>query len=162
MNVLKKKNKTRSALECPIFGHPRDLLDNKLPTYEDALRCCCQEQYKISLETNNRKVCISKVFEIVARKICILYEKASIPTLTEFRVIQITNAYYKAYNRLRKSYNRDKDKAIFQKNILDFKKNAFKLFDIAVCKCVIILNCICKKTLEVCECPISISCRCVK
>lgn len=122
-----KKCITRREFECPIFGHPRDLLPNKLPTYEDVLRCCFQERYNLSLETNNKQVSFSKVSAIVANKVFNLYEKASIPSVTEYMVVQIIKSYH-LYYKLKRSYNRDRGKSTYMEKISDFKMKALKLF----------------------------------
>nr|CAD7457485.1 unnamed protein product [Timema tahoe] len=51
------KKITRQAFECPLFGYPRDLVLNKLPTHEDVLKCCFQKRYNLALETNNKCIC---------------------------------------------------------------------------------------------------------
>lgn len=106
---------TRRDFECPIFGHPRELLSNKLPTHEDILRCCFQERFNLAIEANNKRVSFSKVAVTVGNKVKCLYDKASIPTVTEYRVVQIINTYYDSYCNVRKSYNRDKDKPTLKK-----------------------------------------------
>lgn len=43
------KKITRQAYECPLFGNPRDLPQNKLPSQEDVLKCCFQERYNLAV-----------------------------------------------------------------------------------------------------------------
>lgn len=162
MNTSKVSIITRKDFECPIFGNPRDLLGNRLPTHEDVLRCCFQERFNLSCETNNKRVSFSKVAAIVANKVKCLYDKSSIPTVTEYRVVQLINAYHDSYYKLRKSYCRDKDKTTYKEKIVQFKINASSLFDIAACKCIINIECTCKKTPDACKCPLSIDCICEK
>lgn len=153
---------TRKDFECPIFGHPRDLLHNKLPTHEDVLRCCFQERFNLAVTINNKSVSFSRVASTVAKKIIGLYDKASIPTVTEYRVIQLISSYYESYSKLRKSFHRDKDKPAFKLKLDNFKEKGCSLFDIAACKCVIVANdCSCKKSPDTCcVCPVSVNCIC--
>lgn len=149
---VSKKTITRHAFVCPIFGPSRDFLPSKLPTYECVLRCCFEERFKLSVETSNNCVSFSKVADIVAEKIKCLYDKASIPTVTLYRIVQLINAYHDSYYKIRKSYNRDKDKTSFKQKIVEFKQSASVLFDVAACKCAIVVNCTCKKNPDVCKC----------
>lgn len=161
MDVSKKL--TRKDFECPIFGPPKDLPVSKLPTYEDVLRCCFNEHYNITLKTN-KTFSFSEVVSIVAPKVKALYDKASIPTVTNYRIIQLIISYHDSYRKLMKSFKRDKEKETFQKKVAEFKAKALFLFDIAACKCTMTYSCSCQKVPEVCdcECPISISCKCNK
>lgn len=92
-------------VEIPLF----------LPTYEDVLRCCSQERFKLSVESNNKRVRFLKVASTVARNVNNLFEKASVPTVSECRLVQLITAFHEAHYKLRKSNNRDK-KQIFKKN----------------------------------------------
>lgn len=158
-----KKVTTRKDFECPILGNARDFPNNKLPNYEDVLLCCFQVRYEMSLYTNNKKVSFSEVANTVATKIMNLYSKASIPSVTKERIVQLINKYHDKYYKIRKSYHRDINKADFKKKIDDFKRDSALLFDMAACKCPIVVNCTCKKTkLSECKCTISINCHCEK
>lgn len=156
------KKFTRSEFECPLFGYPRNFFSNKLPTYEDVLRCCFEERMKLAAECNNKKVNFSVISGLVAKKVMVLYKNASIPTVSEYRIIQLINVYHDKYYKLRKSYNRDKEKEFFRKRIEHFKKKAAKLFDVSACKCIMNFNCHCKKNPDHCQCPVLVNCRCEK
>lgn len=157
------KKLTRSEFECPLFGPPKDLPVSKLPTYEDVLRCCFHEHYNIALETN-KTVSFSQVANIVAPTVKALYDTASIPTVTTYRIVQLISSYHDSYRKLMKSFKRDKEKETFKKKVAEFKTKALLLFDMAACKCKMTYSCSCQKVPEVCECecPISISCECEK
>jgi hypothetical protein len=158
MAVVKK---TRSDFECPLFGCPRELPVSKLPTYEDVLRSCFHEQYILALESN-KPVSFSQISNIVAPKVKAIFDKASIPTVTPYRIVQLINSYHDSYRSLMKSFKRDKDSEKYKKKIEAFKQTSLSLFDVSACKCKITYSCNCKKVPEVCECPLSISCRCEK
>lgn len=156
------KKITRSEFNCPLFGHPKELSASKLPTYEDVLKCFFNEHYNLALKANNRSVSFSQVSNIVAPQVKAVFDKASIPTVTLYRIVQLINAYHNSYRNLMKSYKRDKEKEKFKKRVEEFKQKSLLLFDISACKCKITLDCNCQKATEVCECPVSITCTCEK
>lgn len=155
------KKITRSDFDCPLFGCPRELPVSKLPTYQDVLRSCFHEQYLLALESN-KPVCFSQISNIVAPKVKALFDKASIPTVTPYRIVQLINSYHNSYRNLMKSFKRDKEKEKYKQKIEEFKQKALSLFDVSACKCKIEYSCDCKKVPEICECPLSISCQCEK
>lgn len=160
--AVPKKIITRQVFDCPIFGTPKDFLSNKLPTGEDLIRCCSQERYDLALKGNNKSVSFSQVASTVANKIIGLCQKASIPTVTDKRIVQLINALHDKYYSLRKSYTRDKNKDSFKQKIDEFKQKCSLLFDVAACKCPIVVNCICNKTPDLCKCHITVNCDCAK
>lgn len=160
--AVPKKIITRQVFDCPIFGTPKDFSSNKLPTGEDVIRCCSQERYDLALKVNNKSVSFSQVASTVANKIIGLYQKASIPTVTDKRIVQLINALHDKYYSLRKSYTRDKNKDSFKQKIDEFKQKCSLLFDVAACKCPIVVNCICNKTPDLCKCDITVNCDCAK
>lgn len=159
---LNKKVMTRSDFVCPFFGNPSDLNPNKLPTYKDVIKCCFQERLEVSLNCNNKYVSFSDVSESVAKKIKLLYDKASIPTVSEKRIQQLIRKYHDKYYKLRKSYPRDVNNVNFKKKIENFKNESSLLFDVAACKCPIFVNCTCKQMPNLCDCPIVVEFRCEK
>lgn len=160
---VSKKIITRKVFDCPIFGTPKDFALNKLPTGEDMIRCCSQERHGLAVKVNNKSVSFSQVASTVAKKIIGLYQKACIPTVTDKRIVQLINALHDMkYYSLRKSYTRDKNKDSFKQKIADIKQKCSLFFDVAACKCPIVVNCICKKTPDLCKCDITISCDCAK
>ncbi|GBL93674.1 hypothetical protein AVEN_25659-1 [Araneus ventricosus] len=88
---------SRQEFYCPIFGVPRGFLQNKLPTYERLLRLCFEERYNFSLMTNNKIVNFSKVASTVAKQIKCLYDKASILSLSDCRIVKLINVYHASF-----------------------------------------------------------------
>lgn len=162
MMALSKTVITRQEFQCPFFGTPRDLPPNKLPTGEDVLRCISNERFNLAVKVNNKRVSFGQVANTVAGKIVCLYNRASIPTVSDKRVVQLLTALHDKYYSLRKSHTRDKNKEVFKRNLDDFKKKCCLLFDIAACKCPIALECTCHKTPDQCQCICSITCTCEK
>lgn len=153
---------SRQKFCCPIFGEPQSFVHNKLPTYKCVLKCCFEEQYNLSIESNNKFVSFSNVALTVANKIKLLYDKASIPSLSKCRIVTLINSYYGCYTKIRKSYKRDKYKELFKSRLDEFKAKAKSLFDCATCKCTMSLNCTCNKAPNICQCDIIIDCSCEK
>lgn len=156
---------TRQTIACPIIGVPKELSGLSLPTYEDILLCCLDEKYKRSLlfsPNNKKELGFLAIADCVATQVVGIYNKATIPTVTHTRVVQLIQSYYNSYIALKKSYNRDCEKDFYKKKIEAFIQNAkSKLFDIAACKCNIALTCTCG---TVCKgnYPLSVACECDK
>ena len=75
-----------------------------------------------------------------------MFEKASIPTVSEYRIVQLITEYHDRYYNLRKSYNRDRNKASFKQTFDDIKHKSTLLFDVAACQCyAIVVDCTSKK-----------------
>lgn len=85
----------RQTFDCPFFGHPKDR-GNNLPTHEDVLRCCAyQRRYLGQKSGGNKEPSFSDIAANVAAQILVFYDKASIPAVTEKRVIVKIHAYHK-------------------------------------------------------------------
>ncbi|GBL75381.1 hypothetical protein AVEN_194577-1 [Araneus ventricosus] len=153
---------SRQDFYCPIFGEPRSFLQNKLSTYECVIRCCFEERYNLSLVTNNKNVSFPKVASTVVKQIKCLYDKASIPSLSDCQIVKIINVYHDSYIKIRKSYKRDKDKPLFKARLEDLKLKARSLFDVAACKCTMTVKCTCQNTTDAYQCAILIKCLCEK
>lgn len=70
---IQSKFSRRQIFQCPIFGAPKDF-SRMLPTYEDILRCCAQERWRICCESGgNKEPCFSVIAKNVALKIENLY-----------------------------------------------------------------------------------------
>lgn len=160
--AVPKKVITRQVFDCPIFGTPKDLPINKLPTGEEIIRSCSHERYNLAMQINNKKVSFKQVASTVTKKVITLYEKASIPTVTDKRIAQFITALHDKHYSLRKSYKRDRNKASLKNRVDEFKQKCSLLFDVAACKCLIVVECTCKKLPDLCRCKITIDCSCEK
>lgn len=54
-------------------------------------------------------------------KLIAMYDKASIPTVTPYRIFLPTNAFHGSYHELMKSYKRYKEEEFFKKEVEDLK-----------------------------------------
>lgn len=131
----------RSDLQCPLFGHGRDLKYSVLPTYEDIILCYIwlsrgkQKQYR-NLATDTCKE--------LSEKLLLVWQTASIPTIELRSVIKSLKAYHDKYRTLLKPYKSRKNVESYQDRLKLFKDKAKSLFDIAACKCV---------NFNLCQCP---------
>ncbi|GBM97076.1 hypothetical protein AVEN_134365-1 [Araneus ventricosus] len=77
-------------------------------------------------------------------------------------MVKLINAHYAKFCKLRRSYNRDKNKAFFKGKHNVFKEKYTLVFDAAACICSIVVECTCNKTPDLCECEICIKLKCKK
>ncbi|KAH9638792.1 hypothetical protein HF086_002032 [Spodoptera exigua] len=132
-------NNTRKSTCCPIFGAPEDINENQLPTYKQVMKYYNLVRHQLKLENNSKKEpSINEISEIVSSKVECLWRKASIPTVSHNRVMQLIKSYHAKCKNLLKSLKR-----LSEGKIQDFHRNSEKLFDLSSCKC---------KDLELCKC----------
>uniref|UniRef100_A0A1B6HPQ6 Uncharacterized protein n=1 Tax=Homalodisca liturata TaxID=320908 RepID=A0A1B6HPQ6_9HEMI len=87
---------TRQTIACTIIGVPKELSGLSLPTYEDILLCCLDEKYKRSLlfsPNNKKELGFLAIADCVATQVVGIYNKATIPTVTHTRVVQLIQSY---------------------------------------------------------------------
>ncbi|GBM50348.1 hypothetical protein AVEN_208954-1 [Araneus ventricosus] len=139
----------RSVNHCPIFNeNPKDFDEVNLPTKKDVLLSCLEVRRQVGLESESNK---EPVFFTVARQVAIklniIWDKASIPTVTHNRVIQLIIRCRDDYLSIKKTLNckttvrKTKDESLIEQTS--------KLFDIAFCKCADFSGCTCPKNKKV-------------
>lgn len=142
--------KTRVASSMYLFGTEKDILPEKtivLPTYEDMIRCFYS--VRLSLKGDGKKQPESrKVANIVAQKIQEIWHRASLPTLSHRRIIEMILQFNNEYQKLLKPVKSRKTTFLAAK-LEKFKNNARRLFDICSCKCKNKLSCNCDKTRKI-------------
>lgn len=138
------KFSSRKAMQCPLFGDPKDLVESHLPSIEDVILCCQQERFKLGTDSEgNKEPLFSVIADNVSKKVETIYTKASIPTVSHRRVLEMIKNYHKKYV-VAKSWLRFIEKySSTKQKVDDFKASAKKLFDIAACKCADFKNCRC-------------------
>lgn len=113
---------------CPIFGESKDLSYNKLPTFQDIVKC-----YNENPKLNNAAKLANEVSNI--------WSHVGIPTNKNIlRSIKLVLENYVKKSKSVKSTNRSKN---FEKNLEVYRKDSERLFDCAACKCSI-QNIFCK------------------
>ena len=125
---------TRHKVSCVIFGAPRNLPTNTLPTYTDLVKKYIQLRH--DLKTDNGKY---PSFLDISHKLCYeveeIWEMASLPTVTHGQAIKKLRSFHDKYSTILKVYKRKKDQPNYQRRLLNFRDKANILFDISKCKC---------------------------
>ncbi|GBN18604.1 hypothetical protein AVEN_236395-1 [Araneus ventricosus] len=138
----------RAVNHCPIFNENLKHFDEvKLLTKKDVLLCCLEVRRQVVLESKrNKETAFSTVARQVAIKLNIIWDKASIPTVTHNRVIQLITCCHDHYISIKKTLN---CKTTVRKSkddkLTSFIEQTAKLFDIAFCKCADFSGCTCPK-----------------
>ena len=121
-------------VSCPIFGNPSEFSEKQLPTYGDVMKCFNQERWKFK-EMSNKDPAVADIAVIVAKKLISIYAKASIPTLSLKRIIDMIKSYHAKHRNIMKNYKRKKESELFKEKVEHFKRDSYRLFDISSCKC---------------------------
>lgn len=131
---------TRSSKECEVFGAPKDLSLTCLPTYGDVMKF--YQHVRITLKTSNKEPTFTDISQIVATKLEDLWKLASIPSVSNYRIIQMLKTYH---NKMQSIKKRSKSKrSNSEKNLKEFQDHAkANLFDISACKCDVLESCSC-------------------
>lgn len=137
--------KTRSAIECPMFGTPKDLVCSVLPTFSDVIKYFLWIRHNLEQDRVNRNLLVSEASEIVAHKIEEIWKSASIPTVSHQRIVALIKEYQKKRKDLLKPYQQRRDVPSYQSKIEAFVKDSQRLSDFAACKCVEFEMCSCLK-----------------
>ena len=146
--MSKHKAKTRAKTVCPVFGHGRELHDNVLPSYHDDMRYYLLVQNKLDYDRRGQHPTISEISEIVAQKLELLWNKASIPIVSHTRVLQKIRQYHDKYKGIKKHPKSRQNRGSFKIMLKKFHDEAQNLFDVAACKCEI-SKCKCEKLFRV-------------
>lgn len=139
---------TRRDTECPLVGSPADFKDNILPTQEDVLRCFLWIRYTLKPPDCGKEPTVSEISSILVDKILSLWEKASIPTVTRKRVLQLIKMQHDKYSKIL-WYPKVKRNENYVLKVEAYKAENKKLFDISACKCEKFEECSCIKEKKV-------------
>ncbi|PZC78138.1 hypothetical protein B5X24_HaOG202589 [Helicoverpa armigera] len=139
-SLTRKKTKLRV-----IEKFPEKMKCNNLPTYEDVLRHYEWVRHEMK-RSNNKEPQAKRISSEVVRAIIEIWNKASIPTVTEVRVNQLLLSYCNQYRQLLKNYDRVPKSQSYLDKIHNFITKSAELFDIASCKCKEFRACKCGKS----------------
>jgi hypothetical protein len=141
---------SRVPAESPIFGSSQRMNANMLATVRDML----MEYEWIRLDLKNisnpkKEPTSSEISDILANKINEIWLKASIPTVSMTRIIQLIKSHHEKYKKLL-WYPASKRNGQYEQRVNDFREQATRnLFDIAACKCSNLSLCTCGKLSKV-------------
>uniref|UniRef100_UPI00358F8643 uncharacterized protein n=1 Tax=Myxine glutinosa TaxID=7769 RepID=UPI00358F8643 len=136
---------TRDQVTCVIFGAPRNIQTNVLPTYADVMKGYLQSRQQ--LRTENGKY---PSFGDISHKLCYeiqeVWVTASLPTVSHAQAIEKLRSFHDKYNSILKVYKGRKDQATYKQRLTDFLDKSNNLFDLSKCKCSdMVSNCNCLK-----------------
>lgn len=140
---MASKVQTRSTTEHCIFGSPCKMAQNILPSYEDIMK----HFYLIKFDQDlSNAYLITNIFKQLIPEIKTIWQKASIPVVSDRRIEQIIMDYYDDYRTLQK----DKGKPqAYEAKLRKFIKESKQLCDIACCKHLDYSTCHCEKNRKV-------------
>ena len=141
----------RDFVQCPIFDPSKYFGPNVLPTRADVLQCCQEvRRQKGCLSEKDKEPSFGDIADKVRSKLIVIWESASIPTVSKQRIKECLTNLHKKYTTLK---NLLKSKTTSQSNkdekIAAFKEYCSELFNIAACKCVDLSRCSCPKEKKV-------------
>lgn len=143
---------TREKLNCAVFGAPKPLYESILPTFDDVMKLYLWIKHEIKSKKPVKEPSFKEIATDVVVEVEKLWQKASIPTVSHTRVLQMLRCYHDKYRALIKNYRQRKDKTSLTAKIQAFQHDAkSKLFDISACKCVDFQKCVCPKNRKVPE-----------
>lgn len=137
--------KTRQTMTCPVFGLPEKLPVSKLPTYSDVMKNYLFIKYELKPDKTTKEPTVHDISERLAMEVLEIWERASLPTVSLKRILQLIRSYHDKYRSLMKPYQGRKNNANYQEKIDRFIADSHRLFDICCCKCKLISNCACSK-----------------
>ncbi|KAG0716113.1 hypothetical protein GWK47_010415 [Chionoecetes opilio] len=134
----------REKAACVIFGAPREMPTNVLPTYADVMKAYIHTRQQLT--TKNKYPPFAQVSEKVCVDVELVWKKASLPTVMHGRVIETLRPYNEKYKKILKPYKARKDNSNYKQQLEQFREDANKLFDISKCKCVdFVVSCKCER-----------------
>lgn len=138
--------KTRQTTCCPVFGLPEKLPVSQLPTYNDVMKYYLFIRYELKPDKTTKEPTVHDISERLATEILDIWRKASLPTVSFKRVLQLIRSYHEKYRRLLKPYQDRRTNKKYQEKITEFVTESQRLFDICSCKCKLTNSkCTCSK-----------------
>lgn len=133
---------------------PQDMSERQLPTYKDVLQFIFYEQDRVreqlainSKDGKHPEPHIKPIIDAAAKRVELIWQKASLPTISMQRILHLIMKYYQEFRVLKKKNPATKQET-HDKKLADFKENAEQLFNVCTCKCKV-------NILSECECPVS-------
>jgi hypothetical protein len=90
---------TRKTEEFPLFDRVCDLSDKQLPTHEELIKCILYRKSRMKKNSGGKDPSIRDICRDVACDVMKIYNKASIPSLTDIRIVTLLKNYYDKYKK---------------------------------------------------------------
>lgn len=142
--------KTRTSDVCPLFGNVQDIIPEsavQLLTYQDVIKCYHSVRLQLKGESS-KQPSMNEVATIVAKKIIEVWNRASLPVLSQWRIIDMIKGYNGKYITVIKPFKNRKTPG-YEAKLNKFKTNSLFLFDVCACKCPDIEICQCERSRKV-------------
>lgn len=133
----------RAVSVCPVFGVPKRFKDNVLPIYADVVRNSLYIR-ETFLQANKQEPSLRDVCNKLISDLKFLWEKSSIPIVSDQQVRHKIKQYHQKYRNIKKPLKKDgkintlKKVVAFredaEKNYLTFHCASVKIFQIAPVK----------------------------
>jgi hypothetical protein len=136
---------TRSKCVCPIFGSFDKFKETLLPTYSDVLKHFLWVQRDLLLKGNNKSPAVDDICAIVRDDLKAVWNKASVPSVSDQEIFRLIKNYYLKYKNLKKTALSRKKSHESRKRFQTHAERS--LFDIAICKC---------SNFQLCKCRVKI------
>lgn len=148
--TLKVVGLSRMPNMCQLFGPPRRINKNMLPTLEDVLMEYLWIRHDAKTDKNTKKEpSVAEVAAILANEVSEIWMRASIPTVTTTRIVQLIRFHHDNYLKIVR-YPLSKRNVEYDAKVTRFiKESKSTLFDIAACKCTDLSFCSCDKAKKV-------------
>jgi hypothetical protein len=121
-----------------------------LPTVEDMLMDYQWIRFDLKTSSNsNKEPTVSEISDVMANKIKDIWRRASIPTVTVTRMVQLIKGHHEKYTKLL-WYPASRRSEEYDKKVNDLRDQTRNhIFDIAACKCTDFSLCKCEKSSKV-------------
>ena len=144
--------KTRVSDKLYLFEKGEDLNEEQrqlLPTYEDIIKCYKSVRLQIKGD-GSKEPPSNEVANIVAQKVAVIWQRASLKTVSHKRIVDMILTYNNKYRNITEPI-KNRDPISFTAKLDKFKCEAHKLFDICSCKCPSLLLCKCNRDKKIPE-----------
>ncbi|CAH1113072.1 unnamed protein product [Psylliodes chrysocephalus] len=135
-----------STAACPIFGAPEKFDSTCLPTQENFIKHYLWVQSELR-SSSSKEPNTETILKIVLQDIKAIWEKVAIPIISEQRIINLMKELYQKYKNIKKP-GKSRNTTGYKLKKEEYYLNAKKLLDIAKCKCLSVMRCICKVKLS--------------
>ena len=107
---------------CPIFGAPIRMKMNMLPRLDDMFMDYLWIRHDMKLDTNvNKEPTVAEVSDALAYKIKEIWDRASIPTVTITRILQLIRFHHDKYLKI-VQYPKMKRNAEYEAKVTRFRE----------------------------------------
>ncbi|KAG0719398.1 hypothetical protein GWK47_007282 [Chionoecetes opilio] len=121
--IIRMATIMREKAACVIFGAPREIPTDVLPTYADVMKAYIHTRQQLTTK-DNKYPPFAEVSEKVCVEVELVWEKASLPTVTHGRVIETLRPYNEKYKKILKPYKARKDNGNYKQQLEQFREDA--------------------------------------